>query len=720
MKHLPLKNLLLIGSIAALGGCFAPQEQSAQQSRDEARRVAQESKAVVSKSNDAFGQGVITTKDSTLQGNDAKGRLQWRLSFKEGRLNNAAGTTKSSSSTRSGDLLGANAELFKNGKTESVFRAAKMKFDDTQRGLMLTMTGGVGVQTSAQAKAKSAQAKSAQKILSEKVNISAPTVSVDVKARKMRASGGVRMTQGKTSIAAPQLAADTGLSIARIGGGIVANAPQGRISAQNAVWNWKTRRVQANGKVEVSPLNNATSKGAKISGARLDADTNASRGSLSGGVRASSADGATANANRVLFNWQNNTISARDDVTLQKDGATVRAARIDTDSQLNRAQATGGVTLQKDGATIFAANVDAFERATRVVASGDVRATRAGETLRANRATVWINEKRANASGNVTLARADGTLRADNASYWQDGRATANGNVKLVRPDATIRADKAQYWTDGRAVANGDVTLTRAGATLRADNAQIWKSGRAIASGGVRLVRDDVTILAPRLESENISDKTRTRVLASGGVVTRGRGGEVRAQSVTWSNAGAIANGGVRLIRGGNTLRGARLQSDAAFAKVVVSGNVGGTLSNGATFTSGALQWTRVQNGKTLANNGRVVAQGGVTMRQNNLRLRGARLNASGDGRNATLSGNVVADDSKGATVRAQTVRYDAANQKIFASGQVFYRDANGNTLRGTNLIARIVGGSLKDATMLNVRGTTNFNLFQDSKLFND
>ena len=688
MKHfVARKNTVSAALIAigALSGCGSNQNVA----RDAAQRVAQESKAAIESRTDALGEGVITTKNSTLQGNDARGRLLWRLSFKEGRLNSASAGANGKKANdmlgvtpRTGDLIGASATLYRNGREESSFKANKMTFVSTPRGLMLTMNGGVQVSTlTAKTVTSSTRARPVQ--------IAAPVVRVDVQARTVRAEGGVRMTQDKTVVTAKQIAADTGLTIARAGGGVVGVAPGGQIQAQNASWNWKTGRVQATGGVQVS---STRSGGAKLSGAILNADTSANKGEISGDVRALASDGGQARAGRVMFNWANNSIAARDDVTLQKDGATLRAARIDSDRDLGRAEASGGVTLQKDGATITASTLQAFDRATRIEATGDVRVSRDNSTLTAARAVVWLNEKRAVASGNVTLTRAD----------------------------STVRADRAQYWQDGRVVANGDVTLQRQGATLRANNVQGWQSGRAIATGDVRLTRDDVTMTAPRVESANIGDAKTNRVLASGGVTARGRGGEIRAQKVTWGNGQAVASGDVRLSRDGNTIRGARLTTDQNFAQAVLSGDVNGTMKNGARFSSSNLTWTRLQNGKTLPRNGRIVAQNGVTLRQKTLTLRGARFEANGDGSEARVSGGVVATDSKGAQVRAQNAIYNAATGKIIARGDVFYRDASGNTVRGTDLEARVVGGSLQGATLSNVTGSGKAKLFEGKTLFGD
>ena len=132
------------------------------------------------------------------------------------------------------------------------------------------------------------------------------------------------------------------------------------------------------------------------------------------------------------------------------------------------------------------------------------------------------------------------------------------------------------------------------------------------------------------------------------------------------------------------------------------------------------MHWVRVLNGRVLPQNGRVTARGGVEMRRQGVVLRAPNLDASGDGRNAFLTGGVVATGKDGAEVRSQTARYNASSQTIVAQGDVWYKDAGGNRLHGTNLVARLVGNTFKDATMDDVRGKGHSKIFSDKTLFGE
>ena len=658
-------SFLLLG----VSGCNsrAPQDMV----RDQAKKVVEQNK-------DALQDfGTITTKNSKLIGNDAKGRPLWMLQFQVGQIHN--GKTDENGKAiepRHGDLNNASAALYREGQPETTFRASKIVFTDTPKGLVMTMSGAVQAHTAA-SKAKAGAP----------VDLKTEHVQVDVNTRQLHTDSPVTMTQGQTVVTAQKLAADTALTLARVSGGIVANSPQGRIVAQNAVWSWGKGRAQATGNVVVSRDQT------RLTGQTLDADANGARGSLSGagGVSATSPQGQ-ARAQRVLYDWRAGAVSVVGDVSMQKDGATLRAAQIDSDDKLNHAQARGSVVLTRGDATVTAERLEAFDRMTRVVASRGATMKRPNETLRANDATIWLDEKRAVASGGVTLTRNDGTLTADRAQYWSDsGRATASGNVLIHRQNATLKADSADYWSkDGRAVGNGDVTL----------------------------VRNDVTIVANHVEAANISNAAQTRIVATGDVRARTKDGTMRGQRVTWNGKNAVATGGVSLQKSGNVLNGQRLETDAKFGTALLSGGVSGSLVNGSTFSANQMRWNRVLDNRVLPNNGRIAARGGVVLRKQGVVLRGANLDASGDGKNVLLSGGVVATEQDGARVEAQTARYDAARATIVANGDVSYRDAAGNRLRGSDLVAHIAGNTFKNATMNNVQGKGTSQILSGKTLF--
>jgi lipopolysaccharide assembly outer membrane protein LptD (OstA) len=265
-----------------------------------------------------------------------------------------------------------------------------------------------------------------------------------------------------------------------------------------------------------------------------------------------------------------------------------------------------------------------------------------------------------------------------------------------------------------RVVAGGDVSLNRADTTMRAGRAEVWiNARRAIASGDVTLVRADLTVRAPRVEAQNIGATNGVKILGSGGVSAKNGEGAVRASRVEWGGGRVVATGGVELVKDGNTVRAARLDSDDKFREAKLSGNIGGNLAGGGALSAGSVVWRAGGNG-----GGRIIAHDGVSARRGALALRADKLDASGDGAHATLTGNVVVTSDKGATVRAPLVRYDRAAAKVYASGGVTFRDPqSGMEQRGKTLVADL---NLQQATMTDVSGSGRTNLLQDKKLFGD
>ncbi len=676
-------------SLLALAGCHQPS------ATDVVRERVQNA---VEKNKDAIQDfGTLVTKNSKLTGNDAQGRPLWSLQFKLGQIHNESDAN--SNATRHGDLQNAHATLYRDGKPETTFSAQKIKFSDSPHGLLMTLSDGVQATTqpsaltnakpNAKPDAKSSTRSATLPVQTLPVQMKTAQLQIDVGARHLSSDSLVTMTQGQTVVVAQKMTADTSLAVAHATNGVVATSPQGRITAQNAVWSWGKGRAQATGNVTIS--HNQT----QLVGQTLDADSTGGRGALSGknGVTATSPQGA-AKADRVLYNWNAGRVSAVGGVTMQKEGSTLRASQIDSDDKLNAATASGEVVLTRGDATVRATHLQAFDKMTRVVATNGTTVQRPGETLNADNATVWLNEKRATANGNVSLTRADGTLTANRADYDSaSAYATASGDVVIRHQGATLKADHAEYWT---------------------------QSGRAIGTGNVSLLRRDVTVDANRVEAENVSDQNKTQIVATGDVHARANQGTIRGQRVTWNNRGAVATGDVTLQRSGNTLRGQRLETDAQFNSATLSGGVSGDLSSGGTFSGNAMHWVRVLDGRILPQNGRVTARGGVEMRRQGVVLRAPDLDASGDGKNVLMSGGVVATGKDGAEVRSQTARYDASRQTIVAQGDVWYKDAGGNRLHGTNLVARLVGNTFKDATLDNVRGKGHSQIFSGKTLFGD
>lgn len=695
----------------ALAGCRsqAVQDAAEQAARQALKREATKAKDSITELGDVLSQG------ATLSGHDDKGRFLWSVGAKQIRAQQEKTDDKGVVlSPRRADLSDARATLYREGRPDSTFRAAHIALLYTPRGVMMEMTGGVQARTSGvlpgretgnAAKSKTvsgvkaappsgANAKSAMKPGAQRsagvtkivgrgpISLQAPRVNVDVKARRVRADNGVEMTQGKTRVQARRLAADSALAVARLSGDVRASAPQGTLTATNAVWNWRTGRALATGKITLSH------DGTTLTGTRLDADTNGARGVLSGGpttnggaaggsaggVLAVAAQGRARAAN-IAYNWERGTIAARGGVTLTKPEGTLQAAQLDADDKLQTAVASGAVTLRKGDITLRAARVEAFDKLERAVATGE-----------------------------VTLIRPDARLRADRAEAWlNDERVVATGGVSLTRPDSTLRASRVEAWL---------------------------RDNRALATGGVMLVRGDLTLRAARADATNASGAPNApaapSVTASGDVVAQSGAGSVRAARVTWSGAvnkgdnsriagrgegRIVADGGVTLRRDGNEMRGARLESDDAFRQATLTGDVGGRLAGGAALSAGTVLW---RSGATPAAS-RVLARDGVSVRRDQIRLRADNLDARGDGSHATLRGNVVLTSDDGVTARAPLARYDKAAGKIYASGGVQLDDPKWGRQRGRVMVADL---NLKKVTLTPVTGSFSDKLLKNSKLF--
>ncbi len=690
----------------ALAGC---RSQTVQDAAEQAARQALKREAT--KAKDSITElGNVMSQGATLSGHDNKGRFLWSVGAKQIRAQEEKTDDKGVVlSPRRADLSNARATLYREGRPDSTFRAAKIALLYTSRGVMMEMTGGVQARTSGvlpghetgnaalpktARNAKAAPSAGAKANPSTKpgarrgasvtkvvgrgpIALQAPRVDVDVKARRLRADNGIEMTQGQTRVQARRLAADSALAVARLSGDVRASAPQGTLTATNAVWNWRTGRALATGKITLSH------NGTTLTGTRLDADTNGARGALSGGptmgatgatsgVLAMAAQGRARAAN-IAYNWERGTISARGGVTVTKPEGTLQAAQVDADDRLQTVTAQGAVTLRKGDITLRAARVLAFDKLERAVASGGVTLIRPDARLRAARAEAWLN----------------------------DERVVATGGVSLARPDSTLRAARVEAWL---------------------------RDNRALASGGVTLLRGDLTMRAARADATNASGAPR--VTASGDVVVQSGAGSVRAARVTWSGApgsGAVnkgsngiagrgggrivANGGVTLRREGNEMRGARLQSDDAFRQATLTGDVGGRLAGGGSLSAGTVLW---RSGATPAAS-RVLAQGGVSVRRDQIRLRADTLDARGDGSHATLRGNVVLTSDDGVTARAPLARYDKAAGKIYASGGVQLDDPQRGRQRGRVMVADL---NLQKATLTHVTGSFSDKLFKNRKLF--
>jgi hypothetical protein len=174
---------------------------------------------------------------------------------------------------------------------------------------------------------------------------------------------------------------------------------------------------------------------------------------------------------------------------------------------------------------------------------------------------------------------------------------------------------------------------------------------------------------------------------------------------VNWGGGRVVGAGGVTLVKDGNSISGARLDSDDKFTAATLRGNVNGRLAQGGTVAAGVV----------LLRNGMVLARDGVSGRRGTLRLKADMLDATRDGQHATMRGNVVVTSDDGITARAPLVRYDKKRGTVTATGGVTVVDPRRGRQQGRVLVADL---GLKKATLTDVTGTFNEQLFKDRKLF--
>ncbi|MDF2439867.1 MAG: hypothetical protein JWN98_851 [Abditibacteriota bacterium] len=498
----------------------------------------------------------IAFRDWELSGQDEKRRPLWKISARETRIGEG-----DKLAPRRATLLGARAELFRDGKVESHFEAARIEFISTRQGLRLQMSNGVKMRSVVSSK----QVAGSGAPGSGPVEVTMPRADVNVQSRRLFAPDGASVQQGKgarlVQLSARQLKADTGLAVTSITG-LKAVSRGATTQAQSATWNWKSGRIEARGEV------NATHENTLLRGDLLRADTQVATGVLSGRVRAQSKDSGgegRATAGAVHFNWQNGSLSARDGVLLERDGGTLRAGRIDTDLKLRGAVASSGVELRKDGATLTADRVQAFDRMTRAVASGRVSLRRQNATLTATRVEAF-----------------DGLTRA-----------VASGDVSLQRENTRVRAGRVEAFNMG-----DQNTL------------------RVLASDGVRLSQAQLQVSASRVEASGLADQSTLRVVATGGANASNGQGSVQAGRVTWQNHRVVAGDGVSLRKDGSTLSGTRLEADDRFQNATLEGDVRGAFADGGTVRAKTL---RKRGAKITASGGIVAQRDRLTLRAGTL-----------------------------------------------------------------------------------------------------
>jgi len=588
-----------------------------------------------------------TFKDSAITGWDAQHRPAWRLQSRESHIN----ASEDPAAPRRATLLGARAELFRNGVLESAFEAARIEFVSVGQSQNLTLSGGVHAQSipppsllKANQPKATPSASSPPALSSAPVELQAPRVEVNLSQKTVYvpSSAVVEQKQSHLRAASKTLHADTGLKRLDMSGNVEASSPQGRVRADSATYNWTSRRLLASGHVRAqapAALKGQAPTNVLLTGERLEADIEGGGGLLSGGVRAQAQGGqsagqsGSASAAQLRFNWRARTLQAGGGVSMEKDGAILKAQQVATDVDFSQATALGGVHLTKGDTVVTAERVRAFEKFTRAEASGGVRLS----------------------------------------------ASTAQGQT-------LVRASQVQAFDDfTRAVASGGVTLQQGAATVRGARVQAFDlkgAGRASARGSVELVRDDLTVSASSVDATNLRDKEKSVVEASGGVRARSSKGRVTCERVRWAAGRVQASGSVALQQQQAILRGDRLTSDDRFENAVLTGHVHGDLPQGGRLSAGRIE----------KSGDKIIATEGVQAQQKGVSLRVARLEATTSGHDVLGSGGVLLTTSDGATLSAPSARYNHVRDEAYAEEGAHYVDAKqGMNLRGSTVLVRHV-----------------------------
>ena len=514
----PMNRLALLALFAVLaGGCA--RSDLGERAASEVVKRAVEGEAEKAKSSARKIDNVKITK-SRWAGTDAQGNKLWEMSAR-------LIVTKEpgeGGNPRRATLSDATVKLYNAGQLESTFGAPLIEFFNGESGLRLAMTKGV--------RASNVGALGKDGV---PIQIFAPRGDVDVNKRLANLSGGARVVRGAITVTGQTLRTQTDLARSTMSGNVVANAPDGKTNAKNAVFAWKENKLTANQVTFTRP-------GLTLTGAKLNADTAAEKGTLSGDVRAVTPD-SKASAPNVAFDWKADTIRAPR-ATIARDGAQMQSARLQTDSKLKVATAQE-VTIRKDGAVLKADSARGFEGLTKLSGQG-VRVVRNGTTLVAARARAnnWsASSGTIEGEGGVTATGEQGRVKAQSATWsgGENGDIVARGGVEIVSDGTTIVGARgtsdAAFQT---ATLSGDVRATlKDGSTLRAP--QVRKNGEQIvASGGTTAQFKTsgelglLTVKAPRVETTIAGQSAR----ASGGVDLKSDGGATaRAPSATYDRA---------------------------------------------------------------------------------------------------------------------------------------------------------------------------------------
>lgn len=593
----------LAGILSGCGIGSTPSQKNAQEA------IVKDAKAARSQLDQLKG---VTLKGGELAGGDSQGRPLWRLSAREIRVFNQPDTAAEKKDGKEGkekkrssemltstpkraELFDARATLYREGEPDTLFEAPRIAFNQRTEGVRLSLSGDIRVQSQGSWTGERGA-----------VIVTSPQAEVDIENRRFWAGRGVRLVQGtgkeQINAIATQLNADTNLKATQLSGDVKIQNSRSTFRAREANWNWETERILALG--EVSVLQGTTT----ITGARLDADTRAGHGTLSGGVRVEVPQGK-ASAKRVRYNRNNKTIVASGDVLLTKEGLSLRASEVSADDGFANAKASGGVVLTQGKSTLKAAQIETKERGARATASGNVVLNHEGATVSAPRATVYeIGEKNA--------------------------RIEASGGVRLQREGMTISASqvKARGVSDKSTLhveATGKVKATSSDGSIEASRV-VYHAGTFTASQNVTLIKDGHRLTGAQLTA----DEKLTTATLSGNVTGRLAQGEtIGAGKLIYRKGARLeGEGGVKARRGDLQLRADKMSATLDGAHILLTGNVVVTNSQGVTLRSNQARYDRAA--------GKVFASGEVFIEdsQRGLQQRGRGLVADLQLKEATLT----------------------------------------------------------------------------------
>lgn len=193
----------------------------------------------------------------------------------------------------------------------------------------------------------------------------------------------------------------------------------------------------------------------------------------------------------------------------------------------------------------------------------------------------WLqNKNQYVANGNVIAKQGDVTIYADQLiADYKDNETTGNveitqitalGNVRIENTDSKAQGDKAVYDvnTTQATLTGENLKLTTPDQVITSTKSMTYNStkGTAEAIGNAKIISDGNTLTAPTIQATFKKNKTGKQVLnradATGGVTIKTPDEILKGNKGVYyaSNETAQISGNVKIVRGPNTLEGARAE----------------------------------------------------------------------------------------------------------------------------------------------------------------